>query len=249
MPLDTIIHHWSDFFWGGADAAHEGIVDHSNATLSVPIQHGPAPLDHHHMEVYSSFLSRPRSAASTVSAQQQHTAFLEVPFPFPRLRARARAKLQFWQEAAHDFQRTRLFHKGKFYSKQHLRKWGLVEAFGIGALLGGAGLYHAPLPDPTPKPKSKKEAAVVAFQAKRTQASSGQLTRYESMTVHPKLPGDRFKCPPSNASVSTRSGSSSAPSAECGRNKRWAPRRGQPAMPDDDNIDSDAEDMEASSSA
>merc|ERR1719272_793355 len=43
------------------------------------------------------------------------------------------------------------------------------------------------------------------------------MTRYESMTVHPKLPGDRFKYPPSNASVSTRSGSSSGPSAGSGR--------------------------------
>merc|ERR1719272_1388457 len=67
------------------------------------------------------------------------------------------------------------------------------------------------------------------------------MTRYESMTVHPKLPGDRFKYPPSNASVSTRSGSSSGLSAGSGRgaaNSKRLPGRGRRAMPDDDNVDS-----------
>jgi len=248
MPLNAILHHWTDFFWGGADASHDDAdhhVDHAEQTalVAAPFHRGSS-LRNHNLDVYSSFLTASHSTSSSVA--RKHSAFFELPsfdIPLDKIRARAHKKLEFYQHAASDFQRTRLWYKGKFYTKQHLRKWGLVEGFGLGALLGGLALYNAPLPAPTNKPKSAKEAAVDAFKAKR--AAGYTTSGMEETIVYPKLPGDHFKYPPSHGSTaSTKAGSglSSLSSASHAKSSRGRGRRAMPRDDDSFGTDDEAED-------
>lgn len=207
MPLDVLLHHWSDFLFAGAPVAHEDPAQHTDVASAGLVAHGSTlPVSDLHADVHSSLLFRP-SAASRSAVQ--HTAFLSAPFP--RARARLREKVDLAHAAAHDFKRTRLYYKGRHLFHTHTAKYGLAEAFGIGALVGGVVLMRAPLPDPpAAPPKSAKEAAVDAFKAKRAQPAPGEMPRHQ-----PKLPGDRLASAPgatsrrSLSSSGNRSGSNS----------------------------------------
>jgi len=231
--------------------AHEDASGHTGASF----HHGASSLDLH-ADLHA-LISRPPSAAALTHAQ--HTAFLSMPFP--NAHAKLKAKMEHIHQAGVDFQRTRLWYKGRHMLREHTKQYGLAEAFGVGALVTGAVLMKVPLPERSSEeakaPKNGPDAAVDAFKAKRAQLAAGQAIRYELAGPNPKLPGDRI--PRASASGSRRSGSSSAAwsgSGRAGGNRRAPARapmrnnRSQRSLPEGDaegELDSDEE--EASMSA
>lgn len=161
-----------------------------------------------------------------------------------------------WLHAAgKDFKRTRLYYMGRHWLNTQTSKIGVPQALGIGAVLGSIFMYKAPLPRvPLPSPKTRKEAAVDSFNAKRTQPSPGQMVWYDSSAPQPKLPGDRVSG--ALGQSSRKSGSSHSTCSSSGRagsrGKACSQRRerGQRTLKKvaEESSDSDAED-EASMSA
>lgn len=262
MPLDALLQHWPHFLWGGVEPSHEDTVAHADAAALVPFHHSSSSDFHTDLHAsfltgppssravagshYSAFLSVPTSTRGT-SVAQQDTSFIsvrELGTHASKVHARLQQKWQWAQQAGSDFKRTRLWYMARHWFHEHTSRYGVIEALGVGVLVGGVVLTSAPLPKLPPTPsKSAKEAAVDAFQSKRAQLGQGQMVGYETAAPHPKLPGDRLP-----AKASRRSGSSSG-----GGNKRSSARtqkrddQSKSHLPADDELDS--EDDGASMSA